>query len=130
MVYRHVWVDFSAQPPGKDGAQQDDLQALTAAWCSKRMSNLDYLLHLNRLAGRRLGDRTFHPFLPWSAAPPSPSPLPPQPLPLSAPPPRSFPRTAQLHLHTFVADMVVLPHALTLQLKAQLQCFTHTAFTQ
>lgn len=47
------------------------MEGLTAAWCSKQLSNLEYLLHLNRLAGRRPGDRTFHPFLPWSPIQPS-----------------------------------------------------------
>lgn len=75
-MYRHLWVDMGTRLPGRLGANQEenDLQALTEAWCSKRLSNLDYLLHLNTLAGRRYGDRTFHPFLPWSA-PHTPSPV-------------------------------------------------------
>ncbi|KAG2487022.1 hypothetical protein HYH03_014392 [Edaphochlamys debaryana] len=41
------------------------LPALTRAWQAHALSNLDYLLLLNLLAGRRLGDRTAHPFVPW-----------------------------------------------------------------
>lgn len=67
---RHVWLDFTRQLPVTKELDEQDLDALTAAWCSKKLSNLDYLLHLNRLAGRRLGDRTFHPYLPWSAVQP------------------------------------------------------------
>ena len=70
VLYRHLWLDIGSQLPSSqqgEDEEDDDLQALTVAWCSKRLSNLDYLLHLNRLAGRRYGDRTFHPFLPWSA---------------------------------------------------------------
>ena len=66
-------MDMGTQVPGRQQAQEgDDLEAVTLAWCCKRLSNLDYLLHLNRLAGRRYGDPTFHPFLPWSAPPPPP----------------------------------------------------------
>lgn len=73
VLYRHLWLDFGTQLPGRQQAEEEDeLQALTCAWCSKRLSNLDYLLHLNSLAGRRYGDPTFHPFLPWSV------PLPPR----------------------------------------------------
>ncbi len=42
------------------------LPALTAAWQHHALSSLDYLMLLNLLAGRRLGDRTFHPFVPWT----------------------------------------------------------------
>ena len=75
VLYRHLWLDMDmdmgTQVPGRQQAQEgDDLEAVTLAWCCKRLSNLDYLLHLNRLAGRRYGDPTFHPFLPWSAPPP------------------------------------------------------------
>ena len=41
------------------------LAALTAAWQCHALSNLDYLLLLNLAAGRRLADRSFHPFVPW-----------------------------------------------------------------
>ena len=35
------------------------------AWQLRQLSNLDYLLALNHLAGRRWGDPAFHPILPW-----------------------------------------------------------------
>ncbi|EFJ45702.1 hypothetical protein VOLCADRAFT_93838, partial [Volvox carteri f. nagariensis] len=41
------------------------LPALTRAWQHHALSTLDYLMLVNLLAGRRLGDRTFHPFVPW-----------------------------------------------------------------
>ncbi|GFR53107.1 hypothetical protein Agub_g15816, partial [Astrephomene gubernaculifera] len=41
------------------------LPALTLAWQQHQLSSLDYLLLLNLMAGRRLGDRTLHPFVPW-----------------------------------------------------------------
>jgi WD repeat-containing protein 81 len=34
-------------------------------WIAGSVSNLDYLLYLNRLTGRRFGDPNFHPVLPW-----------------------------------------------------------------
>ncbi|KAK9831842.1 hypothetical protein WJX81_000569 [Elliptochloris bilobata] len=43
---------------------------------SGRLSSYDYLLHLNRLAGRRWGDPCFHPILPWvldMSQPPEPA---------------------------------------------------------
>lgn len=30
-----------------------------------QMSTFDYLMQLNHLAGRRMGDPAFHPILPW-----------------------------------------------------------------
>ena len=68
---RHLWLDFRQLSKTSGQADEQDLEGLTAAWCSKQLSNLDYLLHLNRLAGRRPEDRTFHPFLPWSPIQPS-----------------------------------------------------------
>ncbi|XP_063150813.1 WD repeat-containing protein 81 isoform X2 [Candoia aspera] len=41
------------------------LGGLVLDWVHGRLSNLDYLMHLNRLAGRRLGDPNYHPVLPW-----------------------------------------------------------------
>ena len=42
-----------------------DLADLTAAWCCWEISNLDYILQLNALAGRELGNPACHPMLPW-----------------------------------------------------------------
>ena len=50
---------------GRRAEEEGGLVGWIAAWCSGGISNLDYLLHLNRLAGRRMVDRTFHPYLPW-----------------------------------------------------------------
>ena len=41
------------------------LAAATAAWTRGTLPTLDYLLYLNRLAGRRWGDPVAHPHLPW-----------------------------------------------------------------
>jgi len=52
------------------------LRALTAAWRAWRLGTFEYLLHLNRLAGRRWGDPCFHPIMPWvldMSAPPEPA---------------------------------------------------------
>ena len=35
------------------------------AWLAGSISNLNYILHLNRLAGRKEGDPNFHPVVPW-----------------------------------------------------------------
>ncbi|KAJ7308862.1 hypothetical protein JRQ81_008136 [Phrynocephalus forsythii] len=42
-----------------------ELGELVLDWVNGRLSNFDYLLHLNRLAGRRVGDPNYHPVLPW-----------------------------------------------------------------
>lgn len=34
-------------------------------WVQGRISNLDYILYLNQLSGRRAGDPNFHPVVPW-----------------------------------------------------------------
>ena len=38
---------------------------MSQAWVSRRLSNLAYLLALNRLSGRRFGDPAYHPVVPW-----------------------------------------------------------------
>lgn len=48
-------------PPGGSA----DLQAATRAWHQGHMSNFDYLMLLNALAGRRGGDAACHPIMPW-----------------------------------------------------------------
>lgn len=42
-----------------------DLPALVDLWVNKKLSNFNYLMILNHLAGRRLGDPNHHPVLPW-----------------------------------------------------------------
>lgn len=40
-------------------------QRLTSAWVDGRLSNFDYLLHLNTLAGRTFNDLCQYPVMPW-----------------------------------------------------------------
>jgi serine/threonine protein kinase len=47
-----------------DEDDQGWIEILTG-WIEGRVSNLDYLLKLNELAGRRSGDPNFHPVVPW-----------------------------------------------------------------
>ncbi|CAG8829727.1 11573_t:CDS:2, partial [Racocetra persica] len=42
---------------------QDD--SLTMKWVHGKISNFDYIMALNHLAGRRIGDPNFHPIFPW-----------------------------------------------------------------
>ncbi|CAM8993099.1 unnamed protein product [Rhodiola kirilowii] len=42
-----------------------DWQSSFDLWWKGEMSNFEYLLILNKLAGRRWGDHTFHPVMPW-----------------------------------------------------------------
>lgn len=43
----------------------DELKTLVLGWVHGRVSNFQYLMELNRLAGRREGDPNYHPVLPW-----------------------------------------------------------------
>jgi WD repeat-containing protein 81 len=43
----------------------EDLPTLVQKWTYGELSNFDYLMALNRLAGRRMGDPNHHPILPW-----------------------------------------------------------------
>ncbi|KAG7264453.1 hypothetical protein CRUP_010952 [Coryphaenoides rupestris] len=45
----------------------DSLKTLVLDWVHGRVSNLCYLMELNKLAGRRAGDPNYHPVLPWVA---------------------------------------------------------------
>ncbi|XP_056021929.1 WD repeat-containing protein 81-like isoform X3 [Ostrea edulis] len=42
-----------------------DLPILVDMWVNRKISNFKYLLILNHLAGRRMGDPNHHPVLPW-----------------------------------------------------------------
>ncbi|XP_061461415.1 WD repeat-containing protein 81 isoform X2 [Rhineura floridana] len=44
---------------------QKGLGELVLDWVNGCLSNFEYLMHLNRLAGRRVGDPNYHPVLPW-----------------------------------------------------------------
>ena len=41
------------------------IQCLTTSWVNGETSNLAYLMALNAAAGRKMGDGTFHPVIPW-----------------------------------------------------------------
>ncbi|KAL4239028.1 WD repeat-containing protein 81 [Mactra antiquata] len=43
----------------------DNLAKLTEDWVNHKINNFRYLMYLNYLAGRRLGDPNHHPVLPW-----------------------------------------------------------------
>lgn len=44
---------------------RDDLPNLVELWVHGTISNFDYLMALNFLVGRRLGDPNYHPVFPW-----------------------------------------------------------------
>ena len=44
---------------------ETSLERVTSAWRAGAVSNLDYILELNRRAGRSRGDRGFHAVVPW-----------------------------------------------------------------
>ncbi|XP_058019868.1 WD repeat-containing protein 81 isoform X1 [Ahaetulla prasina] len=53
-------------PAAAEGVRSlPDLGDLVLDWVHGRLSNFDYLMHLNRLAGRRPRDPNYHPVLPW-----------------------------------------------------------------
>ena len=64
---------FSAIPPSKwslpswieQKTTKEATQLMMSAWCSGLISNYDYLMYLNFLAGRRVGDPERHPLMPW-----------------------------------------------------------------
>ena len=45
--------------------QKFGLPELIDKWVRKEISNFDYLMALNMIAGRRLGEPNYHPVLPW-----------------------------------------------------------------
>ena len=59
--------DHAARQGDSDSAGRDNvsLAQLTERWRTWQLSNLDYLLQLNMLAGRQAGNRAFAPMLPW-----------------------------------------------------------------
>uniref|UniRef100_A0A7E4UU69 BEACH domain-containing protein n=1 Tax=Panagrellus redivivus TaxID=6233 RepID=A0A7E4UU69_PANRE len=44
---------------------ETDLKKATREWCSGKLTNFDYLMLLNKFAGRKSGDHTRHPVMPW-----------------------------------------------------------------
>ncbi len=66
-LLRHRWLWISGgqaicAPPVEP---RKGLPSLTRAWHRGELSNFDYLMELNLLAGRRLRDLTRYPLLPW-----------------------------------------------------------------
>jgi len=53
------WPDRSAQ------FMHEQLSRLTIGWVEGRITNFDYLLHLNMLAGRSYNDTCQYPIMPW-----------------------------------------------------------------
>ena len=49
----------------QDDDAQDDETHLVERWRTGKLSNFDYLMALNRLAGRSFDNVDFHPILPW-----------------------------------------------------------------
>ena len=71
LLSAHNWLyidDFQCPlwPQRPLSSLADDVGALTARWVDRDLSNFDYLLALNRLAGRRTGDPNRHPVMPVS----------------------------------------------------------------
>ena len=67
-TFMRRWVWLSGGQFASAGSLQPRplaLPALTQQWRHGELSNLEYLLHLNRLAGRRTGNHAAHPVLPW-----------------------------------------------------------------
>lgn len=46
-------------------AESDLIKAKTEDWNNRKISNFEYLLALNRLAGRSFYDPTQYPVMPW-----------------------------------------------------------------
>lgn len=42
-----------------------DISNCTERWCRGELSNFDYIMELNRRAGRHFGDPSLHPIMPW-----------------------------------------------------------------
>ncbi|KAL8618351.1 hypothetical protein ACOMHN_047423 [Nucella lapillus] len=53
------------QQRGYVSLAENSIEALVQSWVQRRISNFQYLLTLNYLAGRRLNDPNNHPVLPW-----------------------------------------------------------------
>ena len=52
-------------PDRNDQFLHDQLSRLTIGWVEGRITNFDYLLHLNMLAGRSYNDTCQYPIMPW-----------------------------------------------------------------
>ena len=65
LLRRWVWISGSQALGGPPRQPRKGLPSLTRAWQRAELSNLDYLMELNLMAGRRVGDLTRYPLLPW-----------------------------------------------------------------
>ncbi|XP_038615007.1 WD repeat-containing protein 81 [Tachyglossus aculeatus] len=57
--------DGAGSGPARGASPRGELRGMVWDWVHGRLSNFDYLMQLNRLAGRRVGDPNYHPVLPW-----------------------------------------------------------------
>ncbi|XP_051129702.1 protein GFS12 isoform X2 [Andrographis paniculata] len=71
-AYKHSYGDFCFEGCSSHAlyadlhlSQSDNWQSSFHKWWKGEMSNFEYLLILNRLAGRRWGDHTFYTVMPW-----------------------------------------------------------------
>jgi serine/threonine protein kinase len=62
---RHMDAFAPMDPTVADRAEDLSLEHLTVRWCNRQVSNFEYLMALNEAAGRKMGDSTYHPVLPW-----------------------------------------------------------------
>ena len=62
--YEHSDPEISPEP-GESVPACREVSEATARWCRRELSNLEYLLLLNREAGREFGQPNNHPVLPW-----------------------------------------------------------------
>lgn len=46
----------------------DDISTITRAWCGRQMTNFEYLMQLNKLAGRSFNDLMQYPVFPFVLA--------------------------------------------------------------
>lgn len=58
-------VEDIQQRQGAPRLQEAMQQSLSEQWRQGLISNFDYLMAINAAAGRRMGDPTFHPIIPW-----------------------------------------------------------------
>ncbi|XP_066279780.1 WD repeat-containing protein 81-like [Branchiostoma lanceolatum] len=64
-VGKNDHVTTLARTERDEKSEETELRSLTHMWVHRQMSNFDYLMVLNRFAGRRMCDPNHHPVLPW-----------------------------------------------------------------
>lgn len=63
-----IYKDLHAVSIGKIPSESfgtDALQTAVMKWCAGTISNFEYLMILNTLVGRRIGDWKYPPVMPW-----------------------------------------------------------------